>query len=89
MVRFVLGVLAGVALAGCGDRTQIAVTQICATACDCSTLSPRDYDVCVDECEAEAPDVLPDACIACAAEEACVALETCLESCLEEPVEDS
>lgn len=72
--------------AGCNETTVVATEEVCAAYCACRSPLETAQEVCATSCEAElAGTFIPDACVTCAQESACVELDDCLDNCFAVP----
>ena len=84
-MRGTLGIVLGLAFAAAAcDGPDLAVVEVCDAYCGCNTVLQTEQRACNDDC-IESLDVrgVPDACLVCAREAACVELENCFDVCFD------
>jgi hypothetical protein len=84
-VRGILSFVLGLAFVAC-DGPDLAVLEVCDAYCDCSTVVQTQADACTDACLGQLEGrAVPEACLVCARESACVELENCFDVCFDIP----
>jgi hypothetical protein len=80
-----MGALIAVALSACGTNDDIDRIELCDAVCDCVGITRLDRNQCYQECLGELDPSVPEACVECAQEDSCVALDACLDDCFGAP----
>jgi len=77
-----LGLALGIA--ACDPSDDLPAREVCDAYCTCNTLLPQQQVACADECEAQLiGQSIPEACVVCARESACLELEDCFDTCFD------
>jgi len=82
----VIGVACAAFAAACAEPVELPAREVCDAYCGCQSPLMTLQQQCVADCEeAVAGDPIPDACVTCAREAACVELEDCFDTCFDVP----
>jgi hypothetical protein len=64
-MRLVVVSIVGLLLAACEVSPEQRARDVCTAACDCVETTPSKVELCVTMCIAQAPAMIPDACLDC------------------------